>query len=490
MNLNMEFNREDRNEERLNRSDQQELDHEMPNHEERQELYYDGGAEQHTTDETVENPVHSEAAEPDKKELGSEQTDSSFLQNTAPVENNTRGAAVQKKRKGRGLVLAITAGVLVGAIAVNIPVPIGGGQTVSEMIDSLKGDDASSQYVQTVASNANVQSVSVDVNTDVTKAVEKTMDAVVGVVNKQQSFFSQGAAQEAGSGSGVIYKKADGKAYVVTNNHVVEGASSVDVKLSDGTVIEAKLLGADALMDLAVLEIDGAKVTKVAEFGNSDALKPGEPVIAIGNPLGFLEGTVTQGIVSTAERSMPIDLNNDGVDDWQAEVIQTDASINPGNSGGALINVAGQLVGINSMKIATSGVEGIGFAIPINVALPIMEQLEKNGEVNRPYIGIAMRSLTEVPQSEWQRSLGLPESVTGGVVIAEVSPNSPASKAGLERLDVITAINGENVKDMLAFRKYLYSKTKIGEQIKLEIYRDGKKQSIKVTLQDTSMGMQ
>ena len=185
-----------------------------------------------------------------------------------------------------------------------------------------------------------------------------------------------------GTGSGVIYKKAGNKAYVVTNQHVVEGATHLEVTLTDGTKIPAKLLGGDIWTDLAVLEIDTNHVKKIAEFGNSDVLKMGEPVMAIGNPLGTtFSGSVTQGIISGINRTIPVDINQDGIMDWQAEVLQTDAAINPGNSGGALINIAGQLIGINSMKIAQSAVEGIGLSIPINYAKPIISDLEQFGVV-------------------------------------------------------------------------------------------------------------
>uniref|UniRef100_UPI0030C839CB S1C family serine protease n=1 Tax=Enterococcus faecium TaxID=1352 RepID=UPI0030C839CB len=150
--------------------------------------------------------------------------------------------------------------------------------------------------------------------------------------------------------------------------------------------------------DLAVLEIDAGHIKKIAEFGNSEALKMGEPVLAIGNPLGAtFSGSVTQGIISGINRTIPVDINLDGMIDWQAEVLQTDAAINPGNSGGALVNIAGQVIGINSMKIAESAVEGIGLSIPINYAKPIINDLEKFGEVKRPYMGVDLKSVNEIP---------------------------------------------------------------------------------------------
>ena len=239
------------------------------------------------------------------------------------------------------------------------------------------------------------QSVSIDITTDVTEAVEIAADSVVGVTNLQAAgdFWSQSPEQEqaVGTGSGVIYKNEDGIAHMVTNHHVIDGASGIEVTLSDGSIVEATLVGSDIWTDLAVLEMDGAEVQAVAQFGDSDALKQGETVIAIGNPLGLdFSGSVTTGVVSGKDRAVPVDLDGDGQEDWQAEVLQTDAAINPGNSGGALVNLAGQLVGINSMKIATSAVEGIGFSIPINSAMPVISSLEENGEMIRPSMGITL----------------------------------------------------------------------------------------------------
>ncbi|WP_070120044.1 S1C family serine protease [Bacillus marinisedimentorum] len=331
------------------------------------------------------------------------------------------------------------------------------------------------------------QNVNVDVNTAVTEAVDKVSEAVVGVVNLQQAdFWSQqegGETQEAGTGSGVIYKKENGEAFVVTNNHVVQGASQIEVSLADGTKVPAEMVGTDIFTDLAVLKMDAEHVEKVAEFGNSENLKPGEPALAIGNPLGLrFSGSVSKGIISGLERTIPVDLNGDGTQDWQAEVIQTDAAINPGNSGGALVNINGQVIGINSMKIAQSAVEGIGLAIPTSTVIPIIEQLEKNGEVKRPYMGVSIRSLSEVPKYHWQETLKLPEDIKSGVFVEGVVPMSPAGKAGLKELDVITALDGEPIENVLDLRQYLYQDKQIGEKLAITFYRNGKKQTTEMTL--------
>jgi serine protease Do len=220
----------------------------------------------------------------------------------------------------------------------------------------------------------------------------------------------------------------------------------------------------------------------VIKVGNSENLKEGQRAIAIGNPLGFLNGTVTAGVVSSSDRIMPIDINQDGKEDLQTEVIQTDASINPGNSGGALINIKGELIGINSSKIARDAVEGIGFAIPIDVAQPILESLEVNGEVERPYIGIVPVSLADIPARFRQITLKIPSKVENGVVIRDIQPLSPAKQAGLQIYDVITSIYSEPIKDIGDLRSYLFSHKKAGDSVRITYYRGVSKKTLNVKL--------
>lgn len=315
---------------------------------------------------------------------------------------------------------------------------------------------------------------------DIVGAVSKTKEAVVSVTNLQSSF--RGADQETGAGSGVIYKKDGNKAYVVTNYHVVEGASSLSVTLSDGTALEAKVLGEDPTYDLAVLSIDAAKVTQVAKIGDSDTLRAGETVLAIGNPLGIFANSVTRGVISAQERTVPVDTNKDGQQDFNTEVIQTDAAINPGNSGGALINTSGQLIGINSMKIAEASVEGVGFAIPINEALPIMRDLEQNGEVVRPQLGIQIRDVQEFPSGYREDRLKLPSDVTKGIVVVGLTNNSGAEKAGMKANDVIVEIDGTKINSFADLKSVLYRDAKVGQTVKVTFYRNGDKQSLDVKL--------
>ncbi|CAD2072970.1 serine protease [Phocicoccus schoeneichii] len=324
--------------------------------------------------------------------------------------------------------------------------------------------------------------------TDTTAAVEKASPAVVSVINLQetQSLYGLGAGeiQEAGSGSGVIYKIDDNNAYIVTNNHVIEGASELKVNLESGESIPAELVGTDIWTDLAVLRVERGNIDVAIEFADSDKVLVGEDAIAIGSPLGaMLSGSVSRGIVSALDRAIPVDFDNDGVIDWEANVLQTDAAINPGNSGGALINSDGDLIGINSMKIGQDNVEGIGFAIPSNEVTRIIKDLEEHGEVKRPFLGVSMMDLYTISSDILQGQLNLPEDVTAGALVTGVQENSPADIAGLREYDVIVSLDGEKIENSLKLRRYLYEKKEIGDEITIEFYRDGEKQSTTATLE-------
>jgi serine protease Do len=326
---------------------------------------------------------------------------------------------------------------------------------------------------------------SVHVDSATVNAVKKVENAVVGVINIQQTrdIFGQVESGEAGTGSGIVFRKTGDKAYIVTNNHVIDGAQKVQVALANGQKnIDAKVVGTDPWSDLAVLEIDGSKVQQVAEFGDSSALQVGEPVIAIGNPLGMtFSRTVTQGIISSTERTMPVDLNGDGETDFETNVLQTDAAINPGNSGGPLVNIAGKVIGINSSKIAKTGVEGLGFAIPIDEAKKIINDLIQYKFVQRPKLGITPVDLQAVPAEAWKDPLQLPENVESGVVIKDVEQFSPAEKAGLKRYDVIVKMDDQKIENQAQLRKYLFGK-RPGDTVKVTFYRGEKQQSVNVVL--------
>jgi serine protease Do len=279
------------------------------------------------------------------------------------------------------------------------------------------------------------------------------------------------------TGSGIIFKKVGSTVYIVTNNHVIENSSRIEVSLYNGTKTSATLVGTDDLTDLAVLAITDKSVTNIAQFGDSSTIRPGDPVYAIGNPLGLnLSRTVTAGIVSATNRTVS-ESTLDG--DWGISVIQTDAAINPGNSGGALLNDQGLVMGINTLKIAETGVEGIGFAIPSNDAIPIINQLIQNGKIERPYLGADLLDLSDFPRAYWKN---LPKNVTKGVVVTDIDPQSAAAAKGLKKEDIIVSMNGTKMTSSTNLRKYLYTKVKIGETVNIGLYRGGRPFHISVKL--------
>lgn len=341
--------------------------------------------------------------------------------------------------------------------------------------------------------------MSFDIHTDVTEAVEGVSEAVVGVFNMQEeSFWSggggppgehggEGEGIEAGTGSGVIYKEDGNQTFIVTNEHVIRGSDQVEISLSEGQRVGAEVVGEDIWTDLAVLSVSTDEiedeVETVAEFGDSENLSPGEPAIAIGNPLGpTFARTVTQGIISATDRSIPVDLTGDGQIDWNAEVIQTDAAINQGNSGGPLLNAQGQVIGINSMEIAQG--EGLGFAIPTSIVMPVIEDIENYGEVERPELGVEMGSVSDIPSYHWQETLNLPEDVTSGVFVTNVFPGSSADDGGLQEYDVIVEMDDQEIDFAHDLRMYLYTELDVGEEVTISFYRDGELQETTIELQE------
>ena len=329
--------------------------------------------------------------------------------------------------------------------------------------------------------------------TEITKVVAEVKNAVVSVINKQSTSRNNlygtqqtgGELATASEGSGVIYKNENGYAYIVTNYHVIAKSQELEVLLADGTREKAELVGSDQWTDLAVIRIANTNVSTVAEFANSDEVEVGQTAIAIGSPLGSEFATsVTQGIVSATNRAVATDVDGDGQEDWVVTAIQTDAAINPGNSGGALINSAGQVIGINSMKISKSSVEGMGFAIPSNEVVSIIKQLEENGKITRPALGISMVNLTSVNTRVIQQ-MNLPADVKSGVVIAEVDSKGSAKAAGLQAYDVIVEMDGQKIQGIQNLRKVLYSH-KVGDKMEVTYYRNGQKQTTTISLTETN----
>ncbi|TGD17609.1 PDZ domain-containing protein [Levilactobacillus suantsaiihabitans] len=360
--------------------------------------------------------------------------------------------------------------------------------------------------------NASTSNVTVNVSSQSTKAFNKVKGAMVSVINLQKqnsssstlgqlfgqessgsSSKSKSELEEASEGSGVVYKKSGNTAYIVTNNHVVSGSSALRVVTSSGKQLQAKLVGKDSVTDLAVLKVNGADLKTVASFGNSDNVKVGETALAIGSPLGSQYATsLTEGIISAKKRTIET-TNSSGTQTGNATVIQTDAAINPGNSGGALINVGGQVVGITSSKIASdaegTSVEGMGFAIPSNEVVKIINQLVKNGKVVRPALGITYVDLANVSSAQQKSILKLPSSVENGVVVMSASAGSPAKKAGLAKYDVITALGGHQISDQSTLRDILY-KYKLNDTVSVTYYHNGKKKTGNIKLTETSSQLQ
>ncbi len=410
----------------------------------------------------------------------------------------------EKKKRGFGWFRPLLGGVIGGSIALGIYTftPLGdhdSQDTVKQsssqqQTQSVTAKSTSSESSKSSSSSSSSSAFKNEDSSKISDMVEDLSPAIVGITNLQaqsnSSLFgsdSSGSSSdssedtESGSGSGVIFKKENGKAYIITNNHVVEGASSLKVSLYDGTAVTAKLVGSDSLTDLAVLQISDDHVTKVASFGDSSDLRTGETVIAIGDPLGKdLSRTVTQGIVSGVDRTVSMSTS---AGQTSINVIQTDAAINPGNSGGPLLNTDGKIVGINSMKISEDDVEGIGFAIPSNDVKPIAEELLSKGQIERPYIGVSMLDLEQVPQNYQEGTLGLFGSqLNKGVYIREVASGSPAEKAGLKAEDIIISLKGKEIDTGSELRNILYKDANIGDTVEVKILRNGKEMTKKIKL--------
>lgn len=331
-----------------------------------------------------------------------------------------------------------------------------------------------SQGQNTSTNQTQIQNVKMDIKSDLTDVIETAKQSSVGIAVYQRNRMT-------GSGSGVVYKKDGKTVYVITNHHVIDGAESIETIFSNGESVKAELVGSDQYGDIAVLKMTVNFDVKVFKLGDSDLLDSGETVLAIGSPLGIeYAGTVTQGIVSAPKRTISVDLNNDGKEDWDMNVIQTDAAINPGNSGGALVNGAGELVGITSMKYASEEVEGIGFALPINDAVKLVNEIIETGKVSRPVLGISGLSLDGYSSYELYM-YRIETNLNKGIYVASVQNGSGAAKAGIQVGDVITEFNGEDIESYKDFLTKLYSQ-KPGDKATLTINRNGTTSKVSVTL--------
>lgn len=417
-----------------------------------------------------------------------------YFEENQNFEDEEQDAQDPKQNKNYGkLFLTVFAAFALGATSVfGAQAVTGTGSAFRSSVTATKDDKDNQQLTVNAISKAKDAVVSV-VNYQTNS---NNLDSILGGNSKNKSNnnsnsnnSNSGDLKTASTGSGVIYKKTGNTAYIVTNNHVVKGAKKLAVILSDGTNVNAELVGTDVWTDLAVLKINGDNVTTTMDFANSDDIAVGETAFAIGSPLDLsFSNTVTKGIVSAVNRQIPMDVDGDGTVDWNQTVIQTDAAINPGNSGGALINNEGKLIGINESKIAkaTSNVsaEGIGFGIPSNEVKLITEQLEKSGKVVRPAMGVQLVSVNTIANDTVKSELKYEGKQ--GVVVRSVESGTPAAKAGLEKYDVITKLNDTEVKDVAAVRKFLFEKAKIGDTVKVTYYREGKEKTAEIVVQALS----
>lgn len=385
-------------------------------------------------------------------------------------EQSVHGAEADKKRKPFRKTMAwVLIGLLVGGGSLGFGIGAG-----IKYFDNSKFNSV--YYMEKSNVKEAVPVAVVPGSQSIVRIAEQVGPSVVPITSKitvQDIFMNQG--QSEGTGSGVIFNITKDSVLILTNNHVVDGATEVMVGISDALTLKAQLVGVDPDTDLAVVKLDKSQIpadqlTKVkpATFGNSDNVKVGETAIAIGNPLGYSR-TVTAGIISALDRRVDESLN-------RLSLIQTDAAINPGNSGGALVNSNGEVIGINTIKIADTKVEGIGFAIPINSAKPIIDQLLTKGYVSRPYLGIAGRNIDEEMSKLYE--------VPIGVVVMEVVPGSAAGAAGIQKGDVLITFDGQKVTTMEQLIQII-SKHQVGDKVTAKLVRDGsKKIEVTVTLKD------
>ena len=266
----------------------------------------------------------------------------------------------------------------------------------------------------------------------------------------------------------------------MTNHHVIESGETIKITYNDDSETTAKIVGSDEYADIAVLKVDKDTIKSVASLGKSEDVKVGDTVFTMGSPMGInYKGTVTRGILSGKDRLVSVSINGSSAD-WIMNVMQTDAAINPGNSGGPLCNVNGEVIGINSMKIVESTIEGIGFSIPIEDAVTYAKNIRENGKISRPYIGVSMLNATSTMQLAYA-GIRLDKDIDSGVVVVDVEKNSPAAKAGLKSEDVIIKVGNDTVKDIAEFRYRLYS-YEIDETIEMTVIRNGKNETLKIKL--------
>ena len=311
-------------------------------------------------------------------------------------------------------------------------------------------------------------------DTGIAEAVSKIYDAVVVVSTYSNDRYIA-------SGTGFVYKQDGNTYYLLTNYHVIEDGNHVTVTFTDGSIVETEIVGFDKYQDIAVLSIESKEEYQVAEIGNNEETRVGDTAFAVGAPLdNAYSWTVTRGIISGKDRMVEVSLDNSNTSDYVMKTLQTDAAINSGNSGGPLCNANGEVIGITSLKLVSDGVEGMGFAIPIEDAISKAEEII-NGEVaNYPYLGVTMLDFSNSYFTQYY-SIIRNSGLDNGVIVTSVEKNSPAENGGMKANDIIVAIEGKEVTSTAYLKYYLYQQ-KIGDKIKITVNRDGKEETLTITL--------
>lgn len=316
-----------------------------------------------------------------------------------------------------------------------------------------------------------IKKVNITETNTIKEAINKVYDAVVLIKSYK-------GKEQISSGTGFVYKKEKNKGYLITNHHVIENATTIKVKNIEGKEVDATLLGSDSYSDIAVLSIEEDAILKVAEIGNSKKVEIGDTIFTVGSPLGEdYMGTVTKGILSGKNRTVTVS-NNSG--EAIMEVLQTDAAINPGNSGGPLVNINGEVIGVNSIKLVQNEIEGMGFSIPIELAMTAVEKLEKGEKIIRPMFGISMIEIDNIYML-YRNNIEIPKDTKEGVVIASVENDTPAKQAGLQKGDIIVQLDNTKIDTVATFRYTLY-KYSVGDKIKVKFYRGKEEKEVTITL--------